>query len=165
MAKSRKLEIGKKVGLGFIETVIHICVYIVVIALFIKAATLGYDFAYQVFGDPAMSPYDDTEIVFEVPEGAVMSEVAQQLQDEGLIKYALAFRIKARLSNAEGNLVPGKYSLNKSMTGDEILVLLTTQVQTEDNALIGEDAYGQIVYETETETETGEGAPEGSGGE
>ena len=33
-SRSRKAQIGKKVGLGFMETVIHVGVYILVIFLF-----------------------------------------------------------------------------------------------------------------------------------
>ena len=109
MAKSRKAEIGKKVGLGFLETVIHVCVYIIVIFVFIRAATLGFDFSYHVFGDPAMSKYNQNTVSFEVAEGSVTKDVASQLEDAGLIKYKTAFVIKVKLSKLDNSLVPGTY--------------------------------------------------------
>ena len=77
---SRKAQIGKKVGLGFLETVIHVCVYVLVFFLFIRVATLGYDFSYQVFGDPVMSKYDTETVEFTVQEGQTLSDIASALE-------------------------------------------------------------------------------------
>ncbi len=152
MARNRKAEIGKKVGLGFLETVIHICVYLLVILIFIRAATLAYDFSYDVFGNPAASRYDQTVFQFEVPEGASAGEVADKLEASGLVRYSLAFRIKARLSKLENSIIPGTYELSPSMTSDEIMVILTTPPVDDVDAQAGEDARGEI----ETSESTGE---------
>ena len=159
MAKSRKAEIGKKVGLGFLETVIHVCVYIIVIFVFIRAATLGFDFSYHVFGDPAMSKYNQNTVSFEVAEGSVTKDVASQLEDAGLIKYKTACVIKVKLSKLDNSLVPGTYELSPSMTSSQILAILTTP--TEENSAgtgmqAGEDASGTITNESVSESETGE---------
>ena len=163
MAKSSKARIGAKIGLGFLETVIHVCVYIIVIFVFIRAATLGFDFSYHVFGNPAMSKYDQNTIEVEIPEGTVTSQAAELLEEKGLIKYDTAFIIKMKLSKLDDSLVPGTYQLSPSMTSDEIMVLLTTPVVSSDTGIqAGEDASGTIVQETETgegesaESETGE---------
>lgn len=146
MAKSRKAEIGKKVGLGFLETVIHVCVYILVILVFIRAATLSYDFSYHVFGNPAMSRYDQTVIDFQLEEGTTVSEIAKKLEDAGLVKYQFAFRIRARLSDLEDSFIPGIYELSPSMSADAILTALTTPttVTAGAEAQVGEDASGEI---------------------
>lgn len=156
MAKS-KAKLGLKIGLGFLETVIHVCVYIIVVFVFIRAATLGFDFSYQVFGNPSMSKYDESVIDFEVPEGTYTSEVAKQLEEHGLVKYDTAFVIKMKLSKLDNSLVPGTYKLSPAMTSDEIMVLLTTPVvDTTDEVQAGEDASGTIVETEEGETQESE---------
>lgn len=154
---SRKAQIGKKIGLGFLETVIHVCAYIIVIFLFIKAATLGYDFSYNVFGDPVMSQYNKETVIFEVVEGSTTQQVAKNLQEAELVKYDMAFRIRAKLAKLENSIIPGKYELSQSMTSEEILAVITTPVAnmgTEDT-LLGEDATGTI-QESKDESETSE---------
>lgn len=157
MAKSRKAEIGKKVGLGFLETVIHVCVYIIIVFVFIRAATLGFDFSYNVFGDPVMSKYDQETRDFEVAEGATTSDVAKRLEDAGYIKYDMAFVIRAKLAKLDNSIVPGTYEISPSMTMSQMLVLMTTPV-TDSGADVqaGEDASGTIKETESGSLESGE---------
>jgi len=165
MAKSRKAAIGKKIGLGFLETVIHVCVYIIVIFLFIRVAVLAFDFSYNVFGDPQMSKYDQSTMTFEIQEGTAAGDVAKKLEDAGLIKYNMAFMIKIRLSKLDDSLVPGTYELSPSMSADQILSILTTPVTgTDNNVQKGEDASGTITDDS-TSGESGAGESESGGSE
>ena len=124
-SKSKKAQIGKKVGLGFMETVIHVGVYILVIFLFIKAATLAYDFSYQVFGDPAMSKYNQETVRIDVPEGTTVKEVAKTLEDNDLIILISVLRMK--LAKLSDSIQPGTYDLSQTMTADDIVLALTTK--------------------------------------
>lgn len=148
MSKTKKSQIGKKVGLGFLETVIHVGVYVLIIFLFIRAATLAFDFSYHVFGDPVSSQYNTEEVNFQVVEGSTMQQVAQNLEKQDFIKYNLAFRIRAKLENLEEKLVPGTYKLSQSMTEDQILAIITTPTTNTGDAVLGEDASGTITDET-----------------
>lgn len=160
---SRKAQIGKKVGLGFLETVIHVCVYVLVFFLFIRVATLGYDFSYHVFGDPVMSKYDTDTVEFTVQDGQNLDDIASALEHAKLIKYKYAFEIRAKLEKLDGKLSPGTYQLSKSMTADQMLVVLTTsQVNNGEQAILGEDATGSI-QETES-TGSDETAQNGTDG-
>ena len=154
---SRGAQVGKKVGLGFIETVIHVCVYILIIFLLIRVAAWGYDFSYQVFGDPVMSEYNTETVKFTVRNGQTAADVAEGLENAKLIKYSMAFRIRAKLEKLENSIVPGTYELSQAMTADEILVKMTSNYVEKSNdssALLGENASGTI-SETEAETESG----------
>lgn len=141
MGKSKKAQIGKKIGLGAFETVIHVCVYILVIFVFIKVATLAYDFSYQVFGDPVMSKYDKETVSVEVPEGSTAKDVAKILKHAGLIKYETAFTLRIKLAKVAEGIAPGTYNLSPSMTQDQIMSEMT-KVQTSQNA--GENEAGNV---------------------
>ena len=148
---NRKAQIGKKVGLGFLETGIHVCVYVLVFFLFSRVATLGYDFSYHVFGDPVMSKYDTETVEFTVQDGQTLSDIASALEHAKLIKYKAAFEIRAKLEKLDSKLSPGMYELSKSMTADQMLVVLTTNPAANNGpqAILGEDATGSI-QETES---------------
>lgn len=126
-SNSKKAAIGKKIGLGFMETVIHIGVYILVIFLFIKAAALAYDFSYEVFGNPAVSKYNQETVRIEIPEGTTVKDAAKILKDNDLIKYEMAFVMRMKLAKLSENIQAGTYDMSQTMTADEIMTMLTTK--------------------------------------
>lgn len=160
----KKAQIGKKVGLGFLETVIHVCVYVLVFFLFIRVATLGYDFSYQVFGDPVMSKYNTDTVEFTVLEGQSFEDVASALESADLIKYKYALQIRAKLEKLDDSISPGTYYLSQSMTADEILAALTTPSDAGTQQILGEDASGTIT-ETEASEDSSDDGSDGSAGD
>ena len=117
-----------------------------VLTLLIHLGYLGYDFSYQVFGDPVMSKYDTETVEFTVQEGQNLSDIASALEHAKLIKYKAAFEIRAKLEKLDNKLSPGTYELSKSMTADQMLVVLTTTsaANNDQQAILGEDATGSI---------------------
>ena len=83
--------------------------------------------------------------------------MAEGLENAKLIKYSMAFRIRAKLEKLENSIVPGTYELSQAMTADEILVKMTSNYVEKSNdssALLGENASGTI-SESEAESESG----------
>jgi UPF0755 protein len=64
-------------------------------------------------------------VTIEIPEGAGAGQVADLLEQRGVIASALAFRIGARLDGRAGQIRPGTYELRPGMSTGEILTLLT----------------------------------------
>lgn len=58
---------------------------------------------------------------FTVKAGDTTNSVAQRLQDEGLIRNALAFRLYARLKKLDRGIEPGVYKLSPSMQMSAII--------------------------------------------
>lgn len=152
MSKSnnKKAAIGKKVGLGFMETIIHIGIYIIVIFLFIKAATLAYDFSYEVFGNPAMSKYNQETVRVEIPKGSTVKDTAKILKDNDLIKYESAFVMRMKLAKLSENIQPGTYDMSQTMTADEIMTMLTTKQAAVPDESSGESESTQDGTEAES---------------
>lgn len=75
---------------------------------------------------------DDNKYTVEIPMGSGVATIAQKLEDEGLIKSGLAFRIYVKLNNVS-NFQAGKYEMTKNMSVEEIIKLLQTgKVASED---------------------------------
>lgn len=159
-SRSKKAQIGKKVGLGFMETVIHVGVYILVIFIFIKAATLAYDFSYEVFGNPAMSKYNQETVRIDVPEGTTVKDVAKTLKDNDLIKYESAFVLRMKLAKLSDSIQPGTYDLSQTMTADDIVLALTTKGSSAAVDTSQETETGQSDSAADSESGSTEGADE-----
>ncbi|MHB1131480.1 MAG: endolytic transglycosylase MltG [Chloroflexota bacterium] len=74
------------------------------------------------FDSPAGS--SSTEIVFTVQKGENASQIANRLDDQGLITNAEAFRLLARLRGLDQSLEAGDYRLRESMRLGEVLATL-----------------------------------------
>ena len=75
---------------------------------------------------------DDNKYTVEIPMGSGVATIAQKLENEGLIKSRLAFRIYVKLNNVS-NLQAGKYEMTKNMSVEEIIKLLQTgKIASED---------------------------------
>jgi UPF0755 protein len=69
---------------------------------------------------------DKTEIVFEVAPGASLAQISRQLQDRRLIRNAKSFQYYAQFRGQASKFKTGEYSLNQTMTPDEIMAVLVS---------------------------------------
>lgn len=72
----------------------------------------------------APSPGRGQEVEFRVSQGQGTAEIAQALEEAGLIRSAFAFRIYSRLEGKDGQLKTGRYRLLDSWGAPEILEAL-----------------------------------------
>jgi len=81
---------------------------------------------------------DSTEILFDVPPGSTMGQVAQNLQQFGLVRNAKLFLIYARFMKMNSRLKVGEYALNQTMTPNEIMAVLASGKSVTRNLTIAE---------------------------
>ncbi|MGI6161376.1 MAG: endolytic transglycosylase MltG [Christensenellales bacterium] len=64
---------------------------------------------------------DDTGIDFTVEKNSSLSKISKQLEEAGIIKSGMAFKLYADFTDNAYKLKSGKFELKKSMTMDEII--------------------------------------------
>lgn len=102
---------NKVAGLGVLS---------VLVALVLVVSFLGY----QVLKKPMSE--DTTEVVFEVEPGVSLNQIAARLQEKSLIRHAQLFQMYARFRGQASKVKVGEYSLNQSMSPDQILNVLVS---------------------------------------
>ncbi|MFA6528807.1 MAG: endolytic transglycosylase MltG [Candidatus Gracilibacteria bacterium] len=75
----------------------------------------------------AVNPEHLTRTVFTVEEGQSASEIGSNLKEAGLIKSAYGFSMYLEKNNLDSQLQAGEFTLQPSMTGIEIVNILTGQ--------------------------------------
>ncbi len=95
-----------------------------VIILFIGIVTLSGYFYIKSALEP-VNPNATTEIEVEIPMGSNLSSIANTLQEKGIIKDARIFKYYTKFKN-ESQFQAGNYTMNQSMTLDEIIESLKT---------------------------------------
>ena len=124
---------GKYLVGAVVEAIIKAIVLVIVIMFVFRAATSAYDFGYKVFADKPISQSEGRSITVGVAEDADIGDVAQMLEEKGLIEDARLFRVQELLSGYHNKILPGIYDLSTSMTAEEMLAVMSTPAGTEDN--------------------------------
>ncbi|HET9110512.1 MAG TPA: endolytic transglycosylase MltG [Ktedonobacterales bacterium] len=99
---------------GFARVVV---VFLTLVALVV--GFVGATAALDIF--QPTNKHATTVVNFEVKSGDTTASVAQRLQDDGLIRNALLFRVWARYKKLDRGIEQGVYQLNPSMTMNAII--------------------------------------------
>jgi len=72
----------------------------------------------------AATPANGKTLHFVVQPGDTWTDVADRLQQQGVISSSFVFRVQLRLAGTGGALTPGAYTLQTGMTNDQIVSTL-----------------------------------------
>ncbi|GIH70780.1 endolytic transglycosylase MltG [Sphaerimonospora thailandensis] len=117
----------------------------------------GY-YGFNWVGD-VMIPKDYTgegtgEVVVEINEGATASDIAQMLEDAGVVASARAFVNAVGAAGKSSSLQPGQYAMRKGMSAAAALTLLDPKNRVLNRLTIREGLRLSKIY-TELSTATG----------
>lgn len=98
---------------------------VAVIILGYLIASKAYNFGYRLFAEEPMSLAPGIEKVVVIEEGMRLKEVAKMLEKGGVIRDAGIFKVQNKLSHYSSNFEAGTYTLNTSMTNEEIMAILS----------------------------------------
>ncbi len=122
---------SKEVVISVFSTVFKIVLAIIIVMLVYKWSLSAYDYGQRVFNEPPMSAGSGRTISIVVNEGDSAKEIGDKLEKNGLIRDAVLFRIQEVLSAYKDDLQPGTYELNTSMTTEEMMEIMSMQVEEE----------------------------------
>ena len=140
-----------------VETIVKVVVIAAVIVFVMRGATKAYDFGYRVFADTPVSVSGGRTITVGIAEGASVKDIAEMLEEKGLIEDAKLFIVQELLSAYHGEILPGIYDLGTDMTAEQMLEIMSTPSSAEESKT---DAGVTQLQETGAEEETGEDAGE-----
>ncbi len=88
-------------------------------------ASTAYNFGYRLFAEEPMSLAPGIEKIVVIEEGMRLKEVAKMLEKGGVIRDAGIFKVQNKLSHYSSSFEAGTYTLNTSMTNEEIMAVLS----------------------------------------
>lgn len=115
-----------KVIIKFVSVSFSILVTLVVIVGLIKLGTFCYDFGYRVFTESPVDKAPGRDVVVQIESDMSEHDIGKTLEDKGLVEDGTLFYAQLKLSAYSGELLPGIYSLNTSMTGKEMMAIMAT---------------------------------------
>lgn len=117
---------GKYLVGAVVEAIIKVVVVAVVVMFVFRTATTAYEFGYKVFADEPVSASGGRTITVGIAESASIKDIAEMLEEKGLIEDARLFIVQEFLSAYHGEILPGIYDLSTSMTAEEMLAVMST---------------------------------------
>ena len=80
-----------------------------------------------------------TDVVVQVTADMSEHEIGKMLEEEGLVRDGTLFYAQLKLSAYSGELLPGTYTLNTSMTGKDMIVVMATEPEESTEAVDSEE--------------------------
>lgn len=121
---------AKYLIVAMIETIIKIAVLAAVVVFVFRGATQAYDFGYRVFADQPVSVSGGRTMTVGIPENASVKEIAEMLEEKGLIEDSKLFIVQELLSAYHKKILPGIYDLSTDMTAEQMLEVMSTPTDT-----------------------------------
>jgi UPF0755 protein len=112
---------------SFIRVGIHVIVILLVIYAGVLIASVGYDFGYRVFTETAVDEAPGTDALIQIREDMSEYDIAQLLEERGMVRNAKLFFLQMKLSVYNGKAVPGVYTVNSSMTPQELMAAISPE--------------------------------------
>lgn len=148
-----------------VEMVIKVVVVAAVVVFIFRGATQAYDFGYRVFADEPVSVSGGRTITVGISEAMKISDIAQMLEEKGLIEDAKLFVVQELLSAYHDEVLPGIYDLSTAMTAQEMLAVMSTPAEDGEGTSSQEETPSQESTSSQEETPSQEGTPTQEGGE
>ncbi len=145
---------GNKAIFHFIRFSLGILLVVVLIFVAKQLAVAGYDFGYRMFTEKAVSSGEGREVPILIQDGMKDKEIAELLEQKGLIRDSKLFYLQMKVFDYSGKLIPGVYTLNTNMEPKELMIAMSTAAEagTEDT----EAAENQTKETENSESQTGE---------
>ncbi|MBE5870240.1 MAG: endolytic transglycosylase MltG [Lachnospiraceae bacterium] len=125
------MEFKQVIG-AILSAIIRITIVIAVIYFVYQVGIRSYNFGYRVFADVAVEISPGRDKTVSVKKGKSVMETGKMLVDAGLIADEKVFFVQELLSEYHGKIKPGVYVLNTSMTGTEMLAVMSDEADEEE---------------------------------
>ncbi len=106
---------------------IKVSVYTILIACMILIAREGYRFGRAVVSDDGYESSPGTDVTITISGNESKMEVAEKLEEQGIVENKIVFYVQSLLYEAK--YIPGEYTLNSSLSGEDIVEILSTPIE------------------------------------
>lgn len=125
------MDIKQLIG-SAIETIIKIVIAVFLVMFVYDTVIKAYDYGYRVFAEEPMTAGEGRTISISVGEGDSVRDIGNNLEEKGLIRDGNLFFIQELLSEYHGDIKPGIYDLNTSMTSAEMMEIMSAEPEEEE---------------------------------
>ena len=121
----------KSIALGFMGFIVRASILAVLILVVARVGKAAYDFGFRIFTEEAMSPEPGRDVAVTIVAGDSTMDVGKMLEEKGLIRDYKLFYVQKKCSVYDDDIKPGFYTLNTSMTADDMFAIIAGKKDSE----------------------------------
>lgn len=118
---------SSKTTLHLLGFILNVLMMVLIVFVVIQLAAVAYDIGYRVFTEPPMESEPGRDVMVEVESGMSAWALGTELEEKGLVDNHILFTVQLQLSSYAKNIKPGLYTLNTSMTAQEMMQVMTKE--------------------------------------
>lgn len=99
--------------------------FILVIYILYQVGIRSYSFGYRIFTEPPITAEDGKDKLVRIKKSMDAAEIGELLQEKGLIRDKWLFVMQLKFSEYNKKILPGVYTLNTSMTVQEMMSIMS----------------------------------------
>ncbi len=126
------MEINKVI-FKFLSFAFSIMLTLVIIYGTVRVGMTAFDFGYRVFTESPMEQTPGTDVIVTIEDGMDAKEIGELLKEKKLIRDENLFFFQLNLSAYADEIIPGTYTLNTSLTAKEMIIIMSTEPETEES--------------------------------
>lgn len=112
--------------------ILRVAIVIFVIMGIIRLGEFAYACGYNIVANEAVDSVPGRDVKVELTDKLSGQDVAELMEEKGLVKDAFIFRLQLVLNKYEKKLSPGTYILNTSMTPKELMKTICGEEDEEE---------------------------------
>lgn len=120
---------GKQMAGTIWGTVVKIVIAVVIVFYVYKASAVAYDYGYRIFAEGPVSEAPGFDVTIAITSDKDVRDIGELLESRGLIRDGKLFVLQELLSKYHGKIKEGAYTLNTSMTVDEMLEIMAGEAE------------------------------------
>lgn len=115
---------NSKTSKGFAKVSLKTLKYVLLVVIAVVCATAAYHFGSQIFSDEGVDAAPGTDMSYTVSEGTSISDLADELEEFGIIKSSNVFVVQSYIYKVR-DVKAGTYNFNTSYSNEEIFRILS----------------------------------------
>ncbi|MCI5620932.1 MAG: endolytic transglycosylase MltG [Lachnospiraceae bacterium] len=121
---------ASKVVMRIVRICLSTLLVVLIIYVLIRSGVYAYDMGYRLFTEePVSSEENGQNVALQITEDMSARDIGKILEERNLVRDGNLFAMQLTLSAYKDKLVPGVYTLNSSMTAEEMMQVMS---QTEE---------------------------------
>lgn len=116
---------AKKIVTTIISVSIEVIFAALIIIVIYNGGLKAYSFGFSVFAEQPIASEPGRDINVTIDSNLSAYELGELLEEKGLIRDARVFYIQMKLMSVDGEVKSGRYTLNTSMTAEDMIQAIT----------------------------------------
>lgn len=122
---------ARKISMKVVSISLKVLFLVVLVMVLYKGTTTAYYYGYAIFNDEPMEEKPGRTVSVTIDKNTSPKETGKILEAQGLVENATVFYIQTFMVEKGGDMKPGRYELNTSMTAYEMINLMAAENEEE----------------------------------